>query len=185
MRPNVYVDIQLSGADASGMSPFVLRSEAFMQLHGHFAKMPGTYALAIPRERFDVLRVFASDRDSLDTLATELKADRWFRDYVRLAYPMTIGNDYGGPRVAFVRWRIPTIKSDRHATGGSSALRDRRLQQARERRLDHFQTRSRSTGSRFSLTVERVERDDLPLEGQPNSYGLSSRQFPLGLPDLP
>lgn len=185
MRPGAYIQIELLAAEAgSGMSLPALRGEAFGHLHRQFARSPGRYALAIPRERFGALRVFATSRDDLRELADALGAAPWFRDYARILAAQDVPEGYDGPRVAFVRWRIPTVKSDRHASDGVSALRARRLAAARDRRLDHFQVRSSSTGSRFSLTVERIEGADLPGAGVPNSYGLCSRAALLGLPDF-
>ena len=92
---------------------------------------------------------------------------------------------FNGAWAAFARYRIPTVKSDRHAADGFSALRERRLKQARERRLDHFRAWSASTRSNFSLTVERLDEPGLPREGVPNSYGLCSRAAPFALPELP
>ena len=186
MTPAVYLDIDLPVTDAGGgVSPVVLRGEAFMHLHRVFAPNPGVYALAIPTGRVDRLRVFASSRDELDALAAALRGNRWFRDYARLAYPEVVDPSTQVRRVAFARWRIPTVRSDRHASNGISALRDRRLRVAKDRRLDHFRVRSASTGTSFSLTVERIEANDLPWGGTPNSYGLCCHLAPLGLPDLP
>ncbi len=186
MKPFVYVDIDLPFADSNGgVSPLVLRGEAFIHLHRAFASAPGLFALAIPKGRIDKLRVFASAREELDTLAAMLAGNRWFRDYARLNYPSAVDPSSIVRRVAFARWRIPTVKSDRHASNGVSELRDRRLRMARERQLDHFRVRSASTGAGFSLTVERIESDGLPWGGTPNGYGLCTRHTPLGLPDLP
>lgn len=186
MKPSAYVEVELPFADANGgVSPLVLRGEAFMHLHRAFASTPGLYALAIPKGRVDRLRIFASNPEDLDALAERLGGNRWFRDYARLTCPSAVDPDQAAPRVAFARWRIPTVKSDRHASNGVSELRDRRLRLARDQRLDHFRVRSASTGANFSLTVERIVSSDLPWGGTPNGYGLCSRHAPLGLPDLP
>jgi CRISPR-associated endoribonuclease Cas6/Csy4 subtype I-F len=183
--PAHYVDVELlAGADASDAPAVVLRSLAFLKLHGIFAKHPAEFALALPRRTSGVLRVFASTREALDMLAAALDSDRWFRSYTRLGYPRAVPTDFSGPWVAFARYRIPSVRSDRNAIDGVSALRDRRLAAARQRRLDYFNVHSRSNGSRFSLTVERIEHEGLPQTGTPDSYGLSARSRLFGLPDL-
>lgn len=185
MIPAHYVDLELlGGADTTDSPAVVLRSQAFQKLHGVFAKHPGEFALALPERGLGALRVFASTREVLDTLAGVLDGDRWFRAYTRLGYPRAVPADFAGRWVAFARYRIPTVRSDRNAVDGISALRDRRLREAGRRRLDYFNVHSRSNGSRFSLTVERVEQDGLPREGVPDSYGLSTRGRLFALPEI-
>jgi CRISPR-associated endoribonuclease Cas6/Csy4 subtype I-F len=185
MTPNFYLDIEVVGADDSGLSLPSLRSLAFMKLHSRFKKSPGVFAIAIPRlSKGKGLRVFATTQEEVESLLAGLAEEVWFRDYARVRGVKAVPQDYSGGWAAFARYRIPTVKSDRHATGDTSSLRDRRLAYARDKRLEYFNVRSSSTSQSFSLTVERLDGVGLPREGVPNSYGLCSRLAPLGLPDF-
>ena len=155
------------------------------EIHGLLAADPGRIALGVPAARQDLLRLFATTPDELHALQAAMARRPWFRDYAQLSAVLDVPADFGGPWAAFARYRIPTVKSDRHAVDGYSALRERRLQQALDRRLDHFRAHSASTGSSFSLTVERIDAPGLPREGVPNSYGLCSRASLFAVPDLP
>ena len=185
MTPNFYLDIEVVGGDDSGLSLPSLRSLMFMKLHSRFKKSPGAFAIGIPRlSKGKSLRVFATTQAEIESLVAGLADDTWFRDYAQFRGVKPVPQDYSGGWVAFARYRIPTVKSDRHATGDTSSLRDRRLAYARDKRLEYFNVRSSSTSQAFSLTVERLDGASLPKEGEPNSYGLCSRLAPLGLPDF-
>lgn len=184
MKANAYVDIETLGAEDTGLSPPLMRSRLLSILHGYFEQQPGRHAIALTRNP-GALRIFATTRADFDALVSAISPHPWIRDYARVGYPREVPVDYNGPWVAFRRYRIPTAKSDRNAVDGVSALRDRRVAEARSKRMEHFRLRSRSTNQAFVLTVERVPCATTSSEFTPDSYGLSTTSNVFGLPQLP
>ena len=184
MKPNYYFDIGIVGKISPDDAPsLVVRGTAFMRLHRFFKDSIGRYAIAVFASPNTTLRVFAESRDDLDDLAAKLDADNWFRAYTHLGYPKAVPDNFAGPWYAFARYKIPTVKSDRDAVDGVSALRNRRMSAADSMKLDYFQIRSVSTGQSFSLIVESIELKDASF-GEVNSYGLSTKANLLALPDI-
>jgi hypothetical protein len=190
MIPLHYVDLtsRTSGKGA-GLPPPIVAGATLRVLHGVFKQTPGRYALALPgfsTAPFAKLRVFAGERDDLDSLAEAVSAHHLFKDHMQLGYPRKIAESYDGPWQRYSRYRIPSRKSGRHIDDG---LRQRRLDQADERRLPYFILSSQSTGQQFGLYVS-IDAVEPPIDWQicdiqPDSYGLSVASRAFALPDLP
>ena len=193
MMPRVYFDIEaLAAAEDTGMSAPALRGRMLALLHPLFAAKPHTYALAIPAGRQAVcdrgggaLRVFASSRDDLDALVGSLSRLPWIRDYARLQYPASVPENYAGAWVAFRRYRVPSLKSDRRTGAEAGQLRQRRMQNVQKEKMDYFIVSSKTTEQRFTLAVRRESGAPPQAECLPNSYGLCSAHNVFCVPDLP
>ena len=193
MMPRVYFDIEaLAVAEDTGMSAPALRGRMLALLHPLFAAKPHTYALAIPAGCQAVcdrgggaLRVFASSRDDLDALADSLSRLPWIRDYARLHYPASVPENYAGAGVAFRRYRVPSLKSDRRTGAEAGQLRQRRMQTLQKEKMDYFIVSSKTTEQRFTLAVRRESGAPPQAECLPNSYGLCSAHNVFCVPDLP
>lgn len=193
MMPRVYFDIEaLAATEDTGMSAPALRGRMLALLHPLFAAKPHTYALAIPEGRQAVcdrgggaLRVFASSRDDLDALVDSLSRLPWIRDYARLHYPASVPENYAGAWVAFRRYRVPSLNSDRRTGEEAGQLRQRRMQILRKEKMDYFIVSSKTTEQRFTLAVRRESGAPPQAECLPNSYGLCSAHNVFCVPDLP
>ncbi len=186
MQPKVYCDMAaLSPGKDTGMSAPLLRGHMLALLHPFFAHHPHTYALAIPQsdKSHGTLRIFASTLGELDALVQQyLRASAWMRDYARIGAPETVPEDFSGAWFAFRRWRIPTLKTDRHTGENHGTLRQRRMEQAKDK--DYFIMRSTSTGQRFTLIVAREPGQRPQGDCLPNSYGLCGQHNLFCLPEL-
>lgn len=131
------------------------------------------------------LRVFASSREDLDGLAKNVISQPWFRDYARLSYPRAVPDDFCGDWVRFVRYRVPSLASDRHEGEEHGLLRKRRMETARKAQMTYFILRSARTGQRFSLVVNREQGEPQSGECAPNGYGFCVTSSPFSLPELP
>ena len=89
----------------------------------------------------------------MDWLAENVISQPWFRDYARLSYPRAVPADFRGEWVRFVRYRVPSLSSDRHEGEEHGLLRRRRMETARKAKMTYFILRSAGTGQRFSLVV--------------------------------
>ena len=193
MMPRVYFDIEaLAATEDTGMSAPALRGRMLALLHPLFAAQPHTYALAIPAGRQAVcdrgggaLRVFASSRDDLDALVDSLSRLPWIRDYARLHYPASVPENYAGAWVAFRRYRVPSLNSDRRTGEEAGQLRQRRMQTVQKEKMDYFIVSSKTTEQRFTLAVRRESGAPPQAECLPNSYGLCSAHNVFCVPDLP
>ena len=195
IRPQWYCDaMPLTLGGDTGISGPMLRSRMLGLLHGVFAKRPGTFAVAFPgREQLPTLplpltgtlRVFASSREDLDGLAKNVISQPWFRDYARLSYPQAVPDDFCGDWVRFVRYRVPSLASDRHEGEEHGLLRKRRMETARKAQMTYFILRSARTGQRFSLVVNREQGEPQNGECAPNGYGFCVTSSPFSLPELP
>ena len=182
MRPLWF--LQLRAASDGTVAAPVVRTQMLLRLHPIFREQPGRFAIALPPSPGS-LRVFSHDRNALTDLASSLGTLPWWRDYTAHEPVTAVSVDFAGPWVSYRRFRIPTLRSDRHVGSQHGQLRARRLASATSRRLDYFVVQSRSTGQRFALTVERFPEVSGECVFAPNSYGLSSSASPLALPDLP
>ena len=184
MRPRAYLDIEGIASQDNGLTASVLRGRLMAIMHSCFRATPARYAIALPLDRSKI-RVFADSRAAFDTLVNALQPNRWMRDYARIGYPHEVPENFAGPWVAYRRYRIPTLKSDRNAEDGLSRLRDRRIEHARTQGLEYFQARSAGNLQAFTLTVEQVRVDAPTLDCQPNSYGLGTTTNTFAVPLLP
>lgn len=190
MHSHYYLDLELLNVENEQPAPgrsvsagmYAVRNRLYGVLHGVFRQYPGRYALALPlvKNNQPRLRVFAERADQLEQLSTALQGHPTVRDYARL-HPV-VAVDQVDKWVSYRRYRIPTVKSDRHAVDGQSTLRDRRLAAGRD--LEHFQVGSQSTGQRFTLMIQQVDADQAG-EGIPDGYGLARASQPFAVPDLP
>lgn len=187
MRPSVYVDLHVlgSGGDtrSAGVDPRAA-SLVFGALHGVMRRMPGKFAVAFPEGKgfFGVIRVFASSREDIESMAEALTAYPSVRDYSILGFPRFVPQPYTGPWVSYHRYRIPTRKSDRKP---GAPCRLRRLKHAEEQDLPYLMVRSASTGQAFGLRFEVSKASPSVGDVQPDSYGLARRTHAFSVPDLP
>jgi CRISPR-associated endoribonuclease Cas6/Csy4 subtype I-F len=184
MNPRFFFDIEVKGSlFDSGISAPVIRGKALSILHSFFRRQPYTYALGIP-DGGRSLRIFATSRDELDVLVSDLRSLPWMRDYMNFSYPQMVPDEFKGPWITYKRYRIPTVKSDRKSIANESKLRNRRMNFVRENRLDYFILRSKSNEQIFSLTVQKLIGEANHGDCRPNSYGFSSTSEPFSLPDI-
>ena len=118
-------------------------------------------------------------------LAKNVISQPWFRDYARLSYPQAVPDDFCGDWVRFVRYRVPSLASDRHEGEEHGLLRKRRMETARKAQMTYFILRSARTGQRFSLVVNREQGEPQSGECAPNGYGFCVTSSPFSLPELP
>ncbi len=195
MKPQWYCDaIPLTVAGDTGTSGPVLRNRLLGILHGLFARRPGLFAVAFPDEQelFSLpasfggaLRLFASSRENLDWLAENTRGLPWFRDYIRLSYPQAVPENFSGTWTRYVRYRIPSLSSDRHEGEEHGRLRRRRMALATRDGMTYFILQSAGTGQRFSLLVNREPGEAQHEECFPNGYGFCVSSRPFSLPELP
>lgn len=187
MMPSVYVDLHVlgSGGDtrSAGVDPRAA-SLVFGALHGVMRQMPGKFAVAFPEGKgfFRVIRVFASNREDIESMANALSASAAARDYSILGFPRFVPQPYTGPWVSYRRYRIPTRKSDRKP---GAPCRLRRLNYAEQQDLPYLIVRSTSTGQTFGLKFEVSKASPSFGDSQPDSYGLARRTQAFSVPDLP
>ena len=181
MKPTHYVDFQMIAGDDTLSLP-VVTNAVYAVLHGAFRQLEKhRFALALPKAGKtgvgDVLRIFSSDRDSLDALVEAVSNHTTVRDYSKILYPRAIPENYQGDWVVFRRFRIPNRNADRKE---DQALNGRKKHEAEKRRLPYFNIKSRSTQKFFRLYVD--VKSSQPVEGEPDSYGLSRAENPIALP---
>lgn len=190
MRPKFYLDIIICPGDAG--ANFV-RNRIMQKLHGFFGhnKENGQclYAIAFPSEeiqenRNTVLRIFSSTENELRRLKDEMRQIAICRDYAFFCEPAKVPDVFEGTWTRYMRYRIPTTGSDRHACGGRSELRDRRIQKAMSFRTAYFILHSSSSGSTFTLRVKAEHAAEENEDCMPDCYGLSVSSRPFALPDI-
>jgi hypothetical protein len=137
-----------------------------------------------PRSVSRSLRVFASTIDELEWLRDQLKRDAWIRDYAVLCAARLVPASFNGSWTRFVRYRVPTLRSDRKTGDEFGALRARRLRKAAADGMDYFLLSSASTSQRFTLIIERQQNASPSDVCDPNSYGFSTTTRPFSLPDV-
>lgn len=194
MKPNFHCDVLplALGAD-DGMGGPVLRGRMLALLHGIFVRSGGRYAIALPpvdamrkKPLFGgALRIFASVRDELDELVAQASVMPWFRDYARFTYPSSVPADFDGTWTCFARYRVPSIRQDRHEGDAHGHLRARRMEEAKKQGLAYFILDSGSNRQRFSLFVQSLPGQAQKEDCQPNGYGLSVASRPFALPEMP
>lgn len=182
MHPFYYCEALVHTEQGDNSSAFT-RSILFRLLHGYFAHHPEQYALDIlPGCRG--LRIFASTQDHIDTLRGYLTQQSFTRDYLRLTEARPVPSGFTGPWVVCSRFRIPTLKSDRHEGATHGQLRAQRLRHVKQERMDYFSLSSKSTNQAFSLCVQRTRVETGSPDAKPNTYGLSTTTNPCPIPDL-
>ncbi|MFQ8889713.1 MAG: type I-F CRISPR-associated endoribonuclease Cas6/Csy4 [Bilophila wadsworthia] len=161
-------------------------------LHGIFTQRPGAFAVAFPGGNnwpycspLDGGVARFPSREDMDWLAENVISQPWFRDYARLSYPRAVPADFRGEWVRFVRYRVPSLSSDRHEGEEHGLLRRRRMETARKAKMTYFILRSAGTGQRFSLVVNREQGEPQREECTPNGYGFCVTSSPFSLPELP
>jgi len=156
-------------------------------MHGAFRQAPGRYALAMPshaRLAHSVLRVFASDRDELDTLIANIREAPSLLEQAVIHYPRSVPENYTGSWSIYQRFRISARRAERIP---GRSVRLKRVQEANTRELPFFQMKSESNGGRFRLywSVRPYTGSDPQVqESTPDSWGLSTTTNPVPLPDL-
>jgi hypothetical protein len=185
MNPAVYLDIEISFPSfrEEGSPNIATRASIVMGvLHGAFKRMPGRFAVAFPATSFfKIIRVFADNRDELDSLQQAIEDHEAVKQTARLKSHRIVPAGFNGPWVTYARYRIPTRKADRTP---AAQLRARRIRKALDEQLPYFQLASKSQGTSFSLHVTTSEAAEL-LPGDPDSYGLATASNLFSLPVLP
>ncbi len=188
MRPKFYLDIVICPGDAGANW---VRSRIMQKLHGFFGhnKENGEckYAIAFPSGGTNpngnkVLRVFASTHEDVRELEECLRQIPICRDYAAVTAPLEVPDGFSGTWTRYRKYKIPTAHSDRHASGGHSELRNRRINDAAG--CEYFILRSATSGSIFTLHVKVENNSEPPTDCLPDCYGLSVSSRPFALPDL-
>ena len=186
MMPQVYVDLRLLPLGEHAVAAANPRATGivFGAVHRCFRQQPGRFAVAFPASRgfLSVIRVFASSRDELDTLAESIAILPMIRDYAVLGYARTVSIDYDGPWLQYRRYRIPTRSSDRHA---GAPCRAKRIEKAEKDRMPYLMVHSASTQQSFGLRFEILAGQRNEGECHPDGYGLARTRNAFSLPDLP
>ncbi len=183
MQANYYADFAVATPQDPDLDKMILRNQVYHILHGAFRQLPATFALALPKKKPEVLRVFAATADQLMQLIAMVKQHWTVRDYAVIS-PIHDVSAHQGPWASYKRFRIPTAKSDRNAKDGHSSLKERRLREAQHQRMPYLQIISSSTKQRFTLFVQQVAAEQAG-DGLPDGYGLARADQPFALPDLP
>lgn len=185
MMPNFYFDIEVRGSHREGFGSACVGAvtQAMARMHPIFKEHADTYAIDLPglsegprldRRLGHQLRVFAQERASANALADTLDADERLRDLVIIGRVRMIDTAaHAGPWAVLRRFRV--------AKRSEPLNRQRDL--ARAANLPFLMTRSRTNGHAYTLTLYReiVQQRGAPVNGQPNSYGLSG-EVPVMLP---
>lgn len=187
MQSHFYLDLVLQPPvdEASGNAygtAYALRNRVYGIVHGALRQRPQQFALALPArtDRCLRLRVFAAHTGDLDWLKQAISAHPVIRDYVLLQPVKPVGEV--ARWLSYRRYRIPTVKSDRHAVDGNSELRKRRLAASSD--MDRLVLSSQSTNQRFTLAIQTVAATEAG-DGLPDGYGLARASSPFAVPDLP
>lgn len=192
MSLNSYVDIILDGASGEISYP-VIANQVLSVLHGAFKALDKVFALSLPNclpgKKTSIgnrLRVFSTSEESLKTLLAAIEDHFIVRDYCAFKKIQGVPEDFNGPWVEYRRFRPSNKNADRNNGDESISLRERRMQDARERRLPYFILRSQSNLQGFSLIVEpRKFAQDQSVEVAPDKYGLSVSSRSFGVPQIP
>lgn len=184
MQASFFVDFTLSQQPDLDLTPHALRNQIYAVLHGAFRQQPQTFALALPKQKAHVLRVFAANQSALTGLITAVSGHWKLRDYCRISAVQAVGEHQGG-WLSYKRFRIPAAKSDRnHAQDSDQNLHTRRLDAAKTTKKPFLQVASNSTGQRFTIFIDCVAAEGAGT-GLPDGYGLSRSSQSFALPDLP
>ena len=102
--------------------------------------------------------------------------------------PITTVGEHSGGSVCYFRLILPKAKQRKgDVQSRENHLRNRHRIISDMQKAPHLMARSHSNGNRFSISIERrkiaYSCDASTLEG--NSYGLSRRDEPVWLPDIP
>ncbi len=188
MNPHAYLTIGVR-PDEGDLDTGVWRARGRLLsiLHSNFSQRAGAFAVGLNpsrRPQSHGLRVFATTIEELEWLSGRLTGNGWIRDYAIVNAPRLVPSSFDGGWTSFVRYRIPTLKSDRKTGDEFGRLRARRLRKASEDGMDYFLLASTSTSQRFTLIIQR--RKDVPASQTclPNSYGFSTTTQPFNLPDI-
>lgn len=178
MRPNFFMDLDIR---CSGVQIPVACGRVMHVLHGAFRQMPDKFAIAFPAEGsiFSTMRVFASSIEDLLALQAAVEMHESFEDHAHPRAVKAVPGDFTGEWVSYVRFRIPTRKSDRHE---GAPLRLRRMREADD--LPYLRLHSRSSRTSFSLHFNPAVVNKPEGECLPDSYGLSTTTKVFGLPRL-
>jgi hypothetical protein len=190
MKPKYFIDISINPG-VPGARRVI--SRIMQKLHGFFeAHKDGKaikYAIAVHFGENEfvqtpILRVFAGTEKDIDDLEADLKSHQLCRDYACLSSPKAVPEPFSGTWTSYRKYRIPTVSSDRHANGGESSIRTKRIEEAAESGMGYFILRSSQTGSTFTVFV-KVEHNAAPSEEcLPDGYGLSVHDRPFAVPDI-
>jgi hypothetical protein len=197
VRANIYFDLRVAASkssgsahagqpgNASGGPTIFAMARAFHVLHGITRAAGLVHALAFPEMRAgerhyagSLIRVFADDRDTLESIADKMEASPFVRDYAAIGRVRAVPAGLSGGFVEYRRFRTP---------GRSSRLQESRLKRLKEGdQLPFFQVASASTGNRFSVRVQPIARNTAIADDfQPDSYGLSGCERAFALPMIP
>ena len=198
MRPAFYADLRVKvGAPRRGHLPGAAASDvlalALRRLHGH-AKAAGlVFAVAFPLSRSgeqahpgSVLRLFTETEQTAQSLLAAVSGSQILADAL-LVYPIRAVPPECAQGVAYLRYRIPSLKSAGHRVEGMHVDGfERRAQRiARGDGFPYLRAHSASTGQSFSIRFEVLPAQTPSADCQPDSYGLAGREHRFALPVLP
>ena len=206
MQAEFYLDLRvLPTGDDTDLQLEQVRNQIFTVLHGCFRQIPDTFALALvrsdskamqdiaeqrnqPKARrsfavYDILRIFAAQKTSLQLLRQILQAHWKIRDYSQLGEVTPVPTSVSWK--SFRRFRIPTLKAERNLSYNVDhqikSLHERRLEQAKN--LPYLRVKSQSTGQQFTVVID-IQQAENAGTGQPDGYGLARASQPFALPDF-
>lgn len=165
--------------DDQSPTPAVLRNELMRVAHGVMRSQGKNFALYLDND-FEGIRFFSENRDELEAFAQALSHSMIVRDYFKFPRFDSVDSSTHKHWVSLIKFKIPTVKSDRNAIEGNSQLRERRLQQAKGKPFIQF--RSERAGN-YCIHVNLIKADS--YSGlRPNSYGLARQSALFAVPLL-
>lgn len=203
MRLGAYFDITIVGItpqanDKGYNAGWGLRVAKHMEklmdiLHGFFHANPDSYAVAYPyyvegqyANLGNIVRVFASDKPSLERLERGISEHTFIENNVKFGYEHGVPAGYEGPWVEYQRYQLPSQSLARRSQLFAD-VRESKYKGAES--LPFYQTKSDSTNNhKFSVIIKRIAYPaghyDVNTEILPNTYGLSVSKKAFAVPDL-
>ncbi|MBC7603712.1 MAG: type I-F CRISPR-associated endoribonuclease Cas6/Csy4 [Ramlibacter sp.] len=191
MHPQAYIDLRVVPsfkAERPNAMAHDVMSLLVKFTHAIAARQAFKHALAFPLSKIgekpspgNIARVFALERESLESLADELEKQQFIRDYVSIGRVKVLAADYKpAGYVEYRRFRIPNREKASRAR--LMAIADS---------LPYLRVNSSSTGHGFSLYVKPIRHStascaqDTPPTFEPDIYGLSVSKRRFALPLTP
>ena len=191
MKPAFFANCELRGGDLAppGSEGVEALARFVRVVHSFLTIYPGKVALDLPGANLAgpasaarehrvgrIIRTFAQDRSDLESLLSQVELDP-VGELMMIGRIRPVAADFEGPWVTLHRYRVAPRSQTRN--------RERDLAMAEKIKPGFLAMRSHSNGHRFSLSITRHRYAVSGREGVPTSYGLSRKETPVYLPDIP
>lgn len=186
MKLTSYVDYTLVLSHRASAEEVAKAASSLMRaLHSGFKTFPGEFALALPllcekngMKRLSVFRVFAESSEQHAKLNDHVAKSKGYDKIFIAKFAKSVSNDFSGPYVAYHRDRIKSRERPNERLAKMTSLL--------ESNAPWIDMSSTSNDHSFRLYISTaVAAQQGEAEGEVNSYGLSRKDRPVFVPDLP